>query len=106
MVTYAGPVHSCVTQRNTPLIPPQHPRTLEGTAQMLSTIVTTISIALARTNDEERGATAVEYGLMVALIAVVIIAAVFALGGVLNTSFTETCNAINQAAASADCVIE
>ncbi|MFK5583934.1 Flp family type IVb pilin [Serinicoccus sp. LYQ131] len=37
--------------------------------------------------DKERGATAVEYGIMVALIAVVIIAAVLALGGQLNGIF-------------------
>ncbi|GAB4099298.1 Flp family type IVb pilin [Sinomonas halotolerans] len=36
----------------------------------------------------EKGATAVEYGIMVALIAVVIIVAVTALGGQLNTLFT------------------
>ena len=35
----------------------------------------------------ERGATAVEYGLMVALIAIVIIAAVTLLGGNLSTMF-------------------
>lgn len=37
----------------------------------------------------ERGATAVEYGLMVGLIAVVIILAVTTLGTKLNTLFTE-----------------
>lgn len=37
---------------------------------------------------EEEGATAVEYGLMVSLIAVVIIGAVTILGGNLNTTFT------------------
>ena len=37
---------------------------------------------------DETGATAVEYGLMVALIAAVIIAAVTALGGTLNGMFT------------------
>jgi pilus assembly protein Flp/PilA len=37
--------------------------------------------------DPERGATAVEYGLMVGLIAVVIIVAVTALGGQLKTLF-------------------
>jgi pilus assembly protein Flp/PilA len=36
---------------------------------------------------DERGATAVEYGLMVALIAIVIIAAVTLLGGNLNNLF-------------------
>ncbi len=39
--------------------------------------------------DEEKGATAVEYGLMVALIAVVIIGAVTLLGGNLNTLFND-----------------
>ena len=37
--------------------------------------------------DEEKGATAVEYGLMVALIAVAIIGTVTALGGGLNSLF-------------------
>jgi pilus assembly protein Flp/PilA len=37
--------------------------------------------------DREKGATAVEYGLMVALIAVVIIAAVSLLGNKLSTTF-------------------
>jgi pilus assembly protein Flp/PilA len=37
--------------------------------------------------DEEKGATAVEYGLMVALIAGVIIATVTLLGTTLNTKF-------------------
>jgi pilus assembly protein Flp/PilA len=36
---------------------------------------------------DEEGATAVEYGLMVALIALAIIGAVFALGGNLSTTF-------------------
>ena len=38
---------------------------------------------------DEEGATAVEYGLLVALIAVIIIVAVAVLGRVLNTTFTE-----------------
>jgi pilus assembly protein Flp/PilA len=42
----------------------------------------------------DEGATAVEYGLMVALIAVVIIGAVTLLGGNLNTIFTNVANAI------------
>ena len=37
----------------------------------------------------EKGATAVEYGLMVALIAIVIIGAVMALGGTLNDLFND-----------------
>jgi pilus assembly protein Flp/PilA len=49
---------------------------------------------------EEEGATAVEYGLMVALIAVVIIVAVTALGSNLSTIFTTIANAVKGAAAT------
>jgi pilus assembly protein Flp/PilA len=45
-------------------------------------------------NRDERGATAVEYGLMVALIAVVIIIAVTTLGNNLNTMFNAIAAAI------------
>ena len=45
-------------------------------------------------NQDERGATAVEYGLMVALIAVVIIGAVTLLGNNLNAMFTAIAGAI------------
>ena len=44
---------------------------------------------------DERGATAVEYGLMVALIAVVIIAAVTTLGTNLNDKFNEVGTKVN-----------
>ncbi len=37
---------------------------------------------------EERGATAVEYGMLVALIAAVIVAVVFTLGTQINSAFT------------------
>lgn len=40
-------------------------------------------------NDSERGATAVEYGLMVALIAAVIVGTVILLGNALNVQFTD-----------------
>ncbi len=43
---------------------------------------------LSRFWTDESGATAIEYGLIVALIAVVIITAVSTLGGKLNTTFT------------------
>jgi pilus assembly protein Flp/PilA len=42
----------------------------------------------------EKGATAVEYGLLVALIAAVIIAIVATLGGQINTAFTTISNAL------------
>lgn len=54
----------------------------------------------ART-ESDRGATAVEYGLMVVLIAAVLTAAFTALGGGLDTSFTSTCPAIDGAGRAA-----
>ena len=52
-----------------------------------ATLVTLAAFASDRLRREEKGATAVEYGLMVGLIAVVIIAAVIALGNELNALF-------------------
>jgi pilus assembly protein Flp/PilA len=46
-----------------------------------------ITFMLTGRNNDEEGATAVEYGLMVALIAIAIIAAVTLLGGNLATLF-------------------
>jgi pilus assembly protein Flp/PilA len=46
---------------------------------------------------EESGATAVEYGLMVALIAVVIIAAVTALGTTLRGKFQDVASSVSTA---------
>jgi pilus assembly protein Flp/PilA len=46
---------------------------------------------------EDRGATAVEYALMIALIAVVIIAAVTLIGNSASTKFSEVGSAINGA---------
>ena len=47
------------------------------------------SIITARLCRDQRGATAVEYGIMVSLIAVVIIVAVTLLGGTLKDTFTK-----------------
>ena len=47
-----------------------------------------------REEREERGATAVEYGLLVALIAAVIVTVVATLGGKINTAFTTVSNAV------------
>ncbi len=43
----------------------------------------------------EEGATAVEYGLLVAAIAAVIVVIVFALGSFVNGAFKKTCDAIS-----------
>ncbi|HET6213930.1 MAG TPA: Flp family type IVb pilin [Micromonosporaceae bacterium] len=53
-----------------------------------------------RTNSE-RGATAVEYGLMVALIAAVIVVSVGLLGGALDTKFTQIVTAVTGAGGGA-----
>lgn len=61
-----------------------------------ATIVTLVAFAQDRLERvrEEKGATAVEYGLMVGLIAVVIIAAVTLLGQQLRTMFTNVVTAL------------
>ena len=52
----------------------------------------------------ERGAAGVEYGLLVALIAAVIVIAVFFLGGVVRGNFDHTCeNFTNPGPISGDC---
>ncbi|SDL51095.1 Flp family type IVb pilin [Arthrobacter sp. ok362] len=48
-----------------------------------------LSSFAARLRRDQRGATAVEYGIMVSLIAVVIIVAVTLLGGTLKDTFTQ-----------------
>ena len=51
--------------------------------------VTLVAVAQNRLEREEKGATAVEYGLMVGLIAAVIIATVVTLGGQLDALFVK-----------------
>jgi pilus assembly protein Flp/PilA len=50
--------------------------------------------AMARLRDEEQGATAVEYGLIVSLIAIFLIAAFNYLGGALDTLFRNAADAL------------
>jgi len=67
-------------------------------------IKTGINTLLARRDEE--GASAVEYGLLVAGIAALIVAVVFIFGGMINSVFSDTCTAVttNDATAStADC---
>ena len=44
---------------------------------------------------EERGASAVEYGLLIAGIAALVVVAVFALGPIVREAFTDTCSEID-----------
>jgi len=54
---------------------------------------------LANRRKNEDGASAVEYGLLVAAIAALIVLIVFALGGVVKEVFTDTCNDIKTGSA-------
>jgi pilus assembly protein Flp/PilA len=56
---------------------------------------------LVSRRDEETGASAVEYGLLVAAIAALIVLIVFALGGVVEEVFTDTCTTIQSSAGTA-----
>ena len=58
-------------------------------------VVNYVRIRLTAMCRTERGASAVEYGLLVALIAIAIIAGVSALGGSLKGLFTRTSNSIS-----------
>jgi pilus assembly protein Flp/PilA len=49
---------------------------------------------LLANREEESGASAVEYGLLVAAIAALIVIIVFALGGVVRDTFDNTCDTI------------
>ena len=67
----------------------------------LATLITLYSFAEERLKREEKGATAVEYGLMVGLIAVVIIGAVVFLGEELNGLFETIGNELSGAGGEA-----
>jgi pilus assembly protein Flp/PilA len=59
-----------------------------------ATLVSLVAFAQDRLKRDEKGATAVEYGLMVGLIAVVIIGAVSTLGGDLSELFGDVSDEI------------
>lgn len=55
---------------------------------------------LRGTSRTEEGASAVEYGLLVALIAAIIVVAVFAIGSLVRNTFQDTCQSIEDNASS------
>jgi pilus assembly protein Flp/PilA len=63
-------------------------------------MLTYIRNVVAR-RDGEEGASAVEYGLLVAAIAALIVLVVFLLGGIIRNTFSNTCHAINTKGTSA-----
>jgi len=52
---------------------------------------------------EDRGASAVEYGLLIAGIAALIVVVVFAFGGSLKGIFTQTCSKVTVSASNKSC---
>ncbi|MHA7222050.1 Flp family type IVb pilin [Arthrobacter sp. RHLT1-20] len=67
---------------------------------LMVSMLSFVSGIKALLSDEEKGATAVEYGIMVALIAVVIIGAVTALGDNLNVAFQDIADRVAPAPAA------
>ncbi|TDW66657.1 Flp family type IVb pilin [Kribbella pratensis] len=55
---------------------------------MLNTLLTNVRNAIEQTRRDERGATMIEYGLLVALIAVVVVPALLILGPAIVALFT------------------
>ena len=51
----------------------------------------------------ERGASAVEYGLLITGIAALIVVVVFAFGGVVTEMFRDTCNSVEAQRSSGTC---
>ena len=65
---------------------------------MFTTLKIMLDARLAKM--EERGASAVEYGLLIAGIAALIVVAVFALGPIIKEAFSDTCNEIKTGSGS------
>jgi pilus assembly protein Flp/PilA len=62
-----------------------------------------ILINAQRAKMDERGASAVEYGLLVAGIAALIVAVVFLLGGQVKSAFSDTCGSIAGGGSAGTC---
>lgn len=66
-------------------------------------LITRLVTARTEAENSERGASAVEYGLLVAGIAAIIVTAVFAFGGALNGLMGESCGTITAWVNGTDC---
>ena len=60
----------------------------------------TILLQAKKAKMDERGASAVEYGLLVAGIAAIIVVAVMALGPIVKEAFADTCDEIKKGASN------
>ena len=65
--------------------------------EVLGRVAATVQSQLARFRREDEGATAVEYGLIIALISVVVIGGALALGGAVSGAFTNVATAVTNA---------
>ena len=63
----------------------------------------TIMLRGQKAKMDERGASAVEYGLLIAGIAALIVAVVFLFGNVIKGIFTDTCTKVSQSATLKTC---
>ena len=63
----------------------------------------TIMLRGQKAKMDERGASAVEYGLLIAGIAALIVAVVFLFGNVIKGIFSDTCTAVAQSATLQTC---
>ena len=64
------------------------------------------SLLPSRRIDDETGASAVEYGLLVAGIAALIVAVVFIFGGMISDTFNDTCGKISSGTTNADGTVD
>jgi pilus assembly protein Flp/PilA len=62
-----------------------------------------IILAARMARYDERGASAVEYGLLITGIAALIVIVVYAFGGVLNIIFDSTCDKVGASASAGNC---
>ena len=60
-------------------------------------------VAVRRHVKDDKGASAVEYGLLIAAIAAVIVVIVFALGNVVKSKFQKTCTLVNNGGTATSC---
>ncbi|HEY0560750.1 MAG: Flp family type IVb pilin [Mycobacterium sp.] len=60
-------------------------------------------VIATKTRDGERGASAVEYGLLVAAIAALVVGVVFGLGSTIKGKFTQTQSCISTSGAASGC---
>jgi pilus assembly protein Flp/PilA len=60
-------------------------------------------VAVRRHVKDDTGASAVEYGLLIAAIAAVIVVIVFALGSVVKSKFQKTCILVNNGGTATTC---